>query len=218
MTDPVEGNPTEPGEVEETSPASDGTSQPLPEYVTAILTKLGEQDKLIRGLQKGTDKQIGQLKSEYKSEIKRILELKEKGLDEDQIQRELWIDSQMTPSAPAGQNSESLDINAIDRVLELPNDDPRVTNLKLLYGHDKAKYLEQGLKLKSSLPGASATPGEQPLPSGSPPLRPQPVSVEKLTEQYKTDMYAARGNKALLRQIKDKAIGLGVPVDTVTFS
>lgn len=98
--EPDEGNPEQPsgGAESSTSSPSGGAGQPLPEYVTAIISRLDKQDKLLRGLQKGTDKQIG----EVKGEIKRILELKEQGLNEGQIERELWIDRQMgNQNAPA---------------------------------------------------------------------------------------------------------------------
>ena len=51
---------------------------------------------LIKGLQKGTDKQIGQVRAD----VKRILELKESGLNEAQIQRELAVDALLEQGTP----------------------------------------------------------------------------------------------------------------------
>src|SRR5688572_1280607 len=133
-----EGNLQQPtGEVESPiSPASGNESQPLPEYVTALATRLNEQDKLIKSLQKGTDKQIGQVRSD----VKRILELKEQGLNEDQIKRELWIDSQISggdaPSeTPVGKQEQrpSIDIESSLKDLQFEPNDIELAALKLIH-------------------------------------------------------------------------------------
>jgi hypothetical protein len=113
-TEPVEGNQEQPtGGTEQSTPSPSGSNgQPLPD-VSAIITRLDEQEKLLRGFQKGTDKQIGQVKSE----IKRILELREEGLNESQIERELWIDrqieSQTEQRQPAPDKSEKTSGNDV---------------------------------------------------------------------------------------------------------
>lgn len=43
------------------------------------------------------------------------------------------------------------------------------------------------------------------------------VGVEGLTQKYQEDMKKARGNKSLLKSIKDTARKNGVPVDSITF-
>ena len=100
---PDEGNQEQPtgGAESPTSPTSGSQQgQPLPD-VSALVKRIDEQEKLIKGLQKGTDKQIAQVNSN----IKRILELKEQGLNETQIQRELFVDQLMQGQAPSPQTA-----------------------------------------------------------------------------------------------------------------
>jgi hypothetical protein len=172
VENPDEGNQTQPagGAEQPTSQTSGGEGQPLPEYVRALENRLIENEKLIKGFQKGTDKQIGQIRGD----VKRILELKEQGLSEAQIRRELEIDALLGGSRsavpePAGGTSAakaSLDVQGIDTALELPANDARVTDLKLKHGSDPVAYLREAAKLKVSLPTNEPTPAEQPLPTG----------------------------------------------------
>ena len=102
------------------------------------------------------------------------MELKEQGLSEAQIRRELEIDALLGGSRnavpePAGGTSAakaSLDVQGIDTALELPSNDARVTDLKLKHGSDPVAYLREAAKLKASLPTNEPTPAEQPLPTG----------------------------------------------------
>lgn len=71
--------------------------------VDALVKRVEELEKANRGLQKGIDKRF----ERQDSNIKRILELKEQGLNESQIARELWIDQQIQgqeapPQPPVG--------------------------------------------------------------------------------------------------------------------
>jgi hypothetical protein len=89
-----------------TSQPSSGQGQQLSD-VGALVKQVEALQKEIRGLQKGTDKRL----ERQESNIKRILELKEQGLSETQIQRELWIDSQIQvqeapPPPPVGNGKD----------------------------------------------------------------------------------------------------------------
>jgi hypothetical protein len=60
------------------------------------------------------------------------------------------------------------------------------------------------------VPSSAQTPAKVERPSGT-------ASVAELTDQYKTDMLGARGNKSALKAIKERAKQNGVPVDSVIF-
>jgi hypothetical protein len=174
-TKPVEGNSHSAGEAQpSTAPASENESQRLPEYVTTILSRIDAVEKLARGVQKGTDKQI---KNQINGSIERILELAKEGKSQKQIERELWLDSLMEgrnvadaePVADNDSKANGADMSkVIDEVLQLPANDPRVTKLKLEHGNDTAAYMREALKLAARLAEANddSTPAEQPLPTG----------------------------------------------------
>lgn len=155
-----------------TSPASPSGSQPLPDYVVAMQGRLDQQDALIRqqsefikGLQKGTDKQIGQVRGD----IKRILELRAQGLNESQIQRELWIDQQMTgqpQSAPVQQpvgsepRNNGIDVDTIVASLQFQPNDPALAALKVKYAGDPQGLVKAAADLRlSQFQTPNPTPG-----------------------------------------------------------
>src|SRR5512138_315937 len=91
------------GSEQPTSTPSDTSPQQLSPDVSALVKEVTELRKELRGLQKGSDKRF----ERQDENIKRILELKEQGLTQPQIERELWIDQQMKgqdtpPQAPGG--------------------------------------------------------------------------------------------------------------------
>jgi hypothetical protein len=177
MTDePVEGN-LEQSDGEQAAAvkqpaASQKEGQPLPDYVTAILSRLDALDKQVKGVQKGTDKQI---KHEVTSSIDRILELAGSGKSKNEIERELWIDQMMqgqgASDRPAASDKSSttsgFDMAVIDEVFGLPANDSRVTDLKVRYANDPKAYMAESLKLAAQLADQrEATPAEQPIIQG----------------------------------------------------
>lgn len=155
--------------------ASDGAQQ-LPEWAQRILSDLEETKALARGVQKGTDKQI---RNQVNNSIERVLELAGKGLSKAQIERELWIDSQMAGNSEPVDNSPASDkgegkedtkaiFRVVDDLLGLPANDPRVTDLKLKHGSDFEAYKSEALKLYQTLSKGQgeSTPGEHPVASG----------------------------------------------------
>lgn len=165
----TEGNAQEPtGAAEQpTSPASGAPEgQPLPDYVTALQGQVAELASLVKGVQKGTDKQIGQVRGD----IKRILELKDKGLDETGIQRELFLDSLMTgqtqsapAQAPAGSGQPQgagLDVDAVVKSLQFQPNDPALAALKIKHGSNAQAFLQAAADLRlSQLTSPTPTPG-----------------------------------------------------------
>jgi len=65
-------------------------------------------------------------------------------------------------------------------------------------------------RAKQSTPDSSEAPS---LSSGAP----KPPGLSGLTQQYQSDMIAARGKPSLLKDIKEKARKAGVPVDSIAF-
>lgn len=140
----TEGNPQQPtgGAEPPASSPSGQPGQPLPDYVVALQNQVASLQAEIKGQQKGADKRFGQMQGD----IKRILELKEQGLNESQIQRELWIDSQMTQppaqnalvqQAPGtSQQNTGLDVEAIVKSLQFPENDPTLAALRIKYAND----------------------------------------------------------------------------------
>lgn len=180
-----EGNPQVSAGEQQASPAatSEKESQPLPAYVTAILKRVENVEKLAKGVQKGTDKQINQVNAS----IERILELAKEGKTKPQIERELLLDRLMqekesadtvTASDKSGKQENSPDIaKVVDEVLGLPENDSRVTDLKTKYGNDPKAYLSESLKLLATLgEQRESTPGEQPALQGrTPPRNDNPI-------------------------------------------
>lgn len=188
---PVEGNPKgSAGAAEQSSSqASEQKGQPLPEYVTVILNRLDTIEKNQKGVQKGTDKQI---KNQINGSIERILELAKEGKDKSQIERELVVDSLLQGRESAdpksatdnGSNGNSHDFSkAIDEIFQLPDNDSRVTNLKLTSGNDFAAYLRGAVTLAAKLAGQTeSTPGEQPIAQGRAPVVPEVNPIEKIED------------------------------------
>jgi hypothetical protein len=131
---PDDGNQQQPagGTESPASSPSGGQGQQLSPDVDALMKRLDDQDKLIRGLQKGIDKRF----ERQDGNIKRILELKEQGLDERGIERELLLDSLIAgqrqdapPPTPEGneRQGQAADVESAFKVLEeysLPQNDP----------------------------------------------------------------------------------------------
>lgn len=136
---PAEGNQALPtgGTDPSTSSPSGGQGQPLTD-VSVLTARLEAAEKQLKGLQKGTDKQIGQLNTQ----VKRILELKEQGYTESQIGRELFIDELMqnqtvptpapVPDKEVAKESGGYSVNDAIAYIEkynLPPNDPDFINL-----------------------------------------------------------------------------------------
>ena len=212
---PNEGNQTTAGATQPpVAPSSPVAGQLSPDEIKA----LRELPTLVKGLQKGTDKQIGQVRAD----IKRILELKESGMNEQQIQRELALDAILEQGNAAkplvgneGQQAQSLDTVDKSKVLaelELDANDPVVLPLLSLNG-DKFEAaatkvaLQRAKQPKPSPASASALQGHQAPPADG----------AKLIGEYQSKMIAARGKPTELRAIKAEYEKKGVPVDQVAF-
>ncbi len=137
-----------------------------------------------RDFQSGKDKGIAELRStleSFKPVLERVKELipadkfdaLQKDLEFDDLKRRVYGDQTKTPSSdsPApgtGKSTAAAEVSGIvDDVLQLPGNDPRVTELRLKFGNDPKAYLENALQLYAKIgTKQEATPGEQPPASG----------------------------------------------------
>ncbi len=128
------------------SPSGGQQGQQLSD-VSALVSEVKELRKELRGIQKGTDKRF----ERQDGNIKRILELKEQGLSEPQIKRELYLDSLMQgqdapPAEPVGNGNgrQAPDVESAFRTVEeygLSQNDPEfITLLRGVSKMDKAAF------------------------------------------------------------------------------
>lgn len=185
-----EGTPNPPSS--EGSP--DGGQRPS-QIDTAELLKLIEP-LIDKKMQSTKDRRIAKLEQTVSS-FAPVLE-KFKGLvpDEklDQIQRDLEFDdlkrrvygepsSEETPARQQAETPADDVVSAIDEVLQLPANDPRVTDLKLRFGKDPAAYMREGAKLLGQI-GVQ----REPTPAEVPPTTPGAVArkgdnpIENITD------------------------------------
>lgn len=160
------------GGTEQPTPQPSGAQgEPLPEYVTALQNQVAELTKAFRTTQGSADAQFGQLRGD----IKRILELKEQGLNESQIQRELFVDSLMTgKSAPVQQSdpgrsapNTGLDVEGTLKELQFESNDVAIAALKIAYRDDPSALLREAAKLRlTQLTQKPAGPAGALPPSG----------------------------------------------------
>lgn len=172
-----------------TSQASSSGSQLLPDYVTALQSQIADVTNLVKGIQKGTDKQIGQVRGD----IKRILELSSKGLDEGAIQRELFIDQMMTGQnqnapvqPPAGSElskNTSLDVDTVVSSLQFQSNDPALAALKIKFSSDPLGLVKAAADLRlSQLQTPNPSPGTGLPPGGGQPN--SPTNWDALANEY----------------------------------
>lgn len=212
----TEGNPQTPtGATEQpTSSTSGAQGQPLPDYVTALQGQIEQLSGLVKGLQKGTDKQIGQVRGD----IKRILELGGKGLDETGIQRELFLDQLMsgqstTAQIPAGSGQQpgaGLDVDSMVTALQFQPNDPALAALKIKYMDNPKELVKAAADLRlSQLQTPNPSPGTglsqqsgQTVTGGITPQEAEQLSI-KLNRLY--DNYSA--NKPQIETIEKQLKG-----------
>jgi hypothetical protein len=121
-----------------------------------------------------------------------------------------------TPSPGSGAALTAQDVSQIITDLQLDANDPQV--IEGLRGTYRSRDHFESHMTKLALGRATKQPPSlSAAPVGSAPVSPSDPSVEQSTREYQKDMIAARGDKAKLRAIKDKAIKDGVPVDRIAF-
>lgn len=208
---PTEGNPSAPtGATEQpTSSTSGAQGQPLPDYVIALQGQVEKLSKLVNGFQKGTDKQIGQVRGD----IKRILELGGKGLDETGIQRELFLDQLMSgqnapvqqPIGNGQQPDAGIDVDGIVKSLQFQENDPALAALRIKYSGDPQGLLKAAAdlrlaQLKSPNPSPATAPSQN---SSTPPPPPVEYDVAALQKEFSQLIKEPSKNHKRLKEIRE---------------
>ena len=215
------------GAEQPTSPPSETSPQQL-SSVDALVKTVEELRKELRGVQKGTDKRF----EKFGGDIKRILELKEQGLDENGIKRELFLDNLIAgqgqdtpPPPPAGSGSgagQAPDVESAFKTLEeysLSQNDPDfLVLLRQSSRMDKttfdAKVKDFVLgKVKPPKPANPADVVQSPARAGA-----TEKSKEALTDEYKNKVRAARGNRTEITRLRNEYSKQGVAVHEIDFS
>lgn len=187
---PIEGNTQDSGEVEANRQSSEEGSQPfeakfaeLNTTLSAALKKIEAQDGEIRALKSGKDKAVSRALDEIQPMKETVAKLAQYlNIPEAEVvkaQKAMVLDDLVNERMKGGgqlerpaegtdeRKSSAVEFQIVDELLELPTNDPRVTQLKLDHGKDINAYKEAAKKLKASLKAADPTPAEQPLPQGA---------------------------------------------------
>jgi hypothetical protein len=181
---PIEGNQDAGGQTAKPAPSASPSQPSAVDYAKTIqdLQRTQQaQEATIRALQSEKDKRWATEVAPLRDQVARLAE--QLGVDENQVKKaqvnmaledlaEAYMDeSQVEPSSDGTGDGEDhlAELKDIMAALELPANDPRVTDLETQYGNDVARFSLEAAKLKLSLNTAQTTPAEQPGPSGRPP-------------------------------------------------
>ena len=184
-------------------------------------------EKELKGLQSRQDKSTNEVQrfmEDVKSQMAKGLSLDEaeqavhanrKAAEKDellyQIATKLGIGN--SPQSVTGNSLKAADeaVSVFSEYNVDPNDPEAIPFLELR-GADLVKAVSKLAikRAKQSTPDSSEAPS---LSSGAP----KPPGLSGLTQQYQSDMIAARGKPSLLKDIKEKARKAGVPVDSIAF-
>jgi hypothetical protein len=206
------------------SPSGSQQGQQLSD-VSALVKTVEELRKELRGIQKGTDKRF----EKFGGDIKRVLELKEQGLDENGIKRELFLDSLIAgqgqdapPPTPVGNESQrqAPDVESAFRTVEeyeLSTNDPEF--LALLRGVSRMDKATFDGKVKDYILGKKKPPKPaNPADVVQSPARAGATekSKEALQSEYLKEMAGARGKGYQVGDaIKEKYRKQGLNVDEI---
>lgn len=199
---------------ETSTPASDKpNSRPDPSELWKQLEPFVKRE-----LQSVKDTRIGKLESaveSFKPVLDRVKELipadkfaaLQRDLEFDEMRRRVFGDEAQpgTSDSTAGKpesNAAAEVSKVVDSVLQLPANDPRVTDLKLKHANDPTQYLSEALKLYAKIgQQEDSTPGEAPPSNtgGAAPRSDNPIaSIDDPRELYKLaaqQMAASVGKK-----------------------
>lgn len=213
----------------DSSVGDSGLAARLQASLDSLNSKVDSFAKTVSTIQSGKDKAVQKVESELKSMFADYEKLKERlgpdGAVEQMelkqqlsdIQAQLQRFSPTVPAMSAGNTQTGADLAAkvIDQI-GLP-DAPEVASFRQRSFSSEAEALLEGAKLAASL-------AKKPLPSAaqlaateSKTVTAGAETVEELTRDYQKNMLAAKGNKSMLRSLKEEARKKGVPVDSIVF-
>lgn len=222
--DGAEGN--QPAVSPEQGKSIDGKPQSSQEFLQ-LKQGYDRLEKELKGLQSRQDKSTNEVQrfmEDVKGQMAKGLSLDEaeqavhanrKAAQKDdllnQIAAKLGIGN--SPQTATGTSANAADeaVSVFQEYSVDPND-PEAIPLLELRGTDLVKAVSKLAikRAKQSTPDSSEAPS---LSSGAP----KPPGLSGLTQQYQSDMIAARGKPSLLKDIKEKARKAGVPVDSIAF-
>ena len=220
----AEGN--QPAVSPEQGKSIDGKPQSSQEFLQ-LKQGYDRLEKELKGLQSRQDKSTNEVQrfmEDVKGQMAKGLSLDEaeqavhanrKAAEKDellyQIATKLGIGN--SPQSVTGNNQKAADEAAsVFSEYNVDPNDPEAIPLLELRGTDLVKAVSKLAikRAKQSTPDSSEAPS---LSSGAP----KPPGLSGLTQQYQSDMIAARGKPSLLKDIKEKARKAGVPVDSIAF-
>ena len=222
--DGAEGN--QPAVSPEQGKSIDGKPQSSQEFLQ-LKQGYDRLEKELKGLQSRQDKSTNEVQrfmEDVKGQMAKGLSLDEaeqavhanrKAAQKDdllnQIAAKLGIGN--SPQTATGTSANAADeaVSVFQEYSVDPND-PEAIPLLELRGTDLVKAVSKLAikRAKQSTPDSSEAPS---LSSGAP----KTPGLSGLTQQYQSDMIAARGKPSLLKDIKEKARKAGVPVDSIAF-
>lgn len=200
----------------------------LQSTIEALTRKLDEVDKRSASLQGDKDRAVTKTAKEVddlKRKIAEIEKLKGSGLDSDAAIEEFSfredvraIKDQLSklgqaPATPAGNEQSGADAAKVVEQYGFTKEDVDAQALARLHGSDPEKL--EGELAKLAFKRQRTPPAPDAVVQGA---VSRPANADQLTQEYKTKMIAARGNKALGQQIKAEYEKKGVPVHEVNFS
>ncbi len=217
---PIEQDPESEDGVQAANPeTSTDAEQPLAEKLTKVEKELARMGKMLGSMQGDKDKAAYRAESLSQANAKEIERLgKLFGKSSDEIlaaQRQAVLEDVVSERLNGNQNAQatavstpetvdtSAELTKIDQALGLPQNDPRVTQLKIKYGSNPMQYLTQAATLKATLTQPETSPAEQPLPISSVTTKKTDVNV------LINELNAWQKNPSMYRQqIKDRTAEL----------
>lgn len=206
MNEPNEGN-LEANEGATPKAALPAESQPSQGDLTKMQAKLDELDKSYRALQSEKDRGVKRVEADVEN-IKEILRLQAKGLDEDEIIHRLNVKKLLekgiqpepvvqAPVATARQDTYLVEAMSIVGDAGLDPTDAEVVKLMVAKASAVDYYKLANRKLKAPAPEGA----------GAPPMRPEGVpqqDLDALKNSYVEELNKNRGNKTAILAIQDK--------------
>lgn len=185
---PNEGNQQDEGDEDANSKSSESKGQPLEADFAETIAKLQRtvdaQQGEINALKSGKDKAVDRVEKSNKETLAKFA--KYLNVDDTQLQeaeRQAAIDDLIAERTGKSQSKQSIsgkvdgkdntaELQVIDKEFGLPENDSRVTDLKLKHSSDFAAYVREARKLADQLAEQKeASPGEQLLPTGGAPTK-----------------------------------------------
>lgn len=153
---------------------------------------------------------------EAQNAAEQTLNAKAENAEEKRMLKEVYakVIGSSSPQAAGNGVSGAVDLAKAVAKYDLSESDPDVIEASRGKSGDALDASLANLALKRAKQNPPSVAAASALQSG---VGGKSDDVAALTEKYQKDMLAARGNKLLLKSIKEEAKKKGVPVDTIVF-